>query len=151
MAGLRRIALLLAAAALMSGVDEAAAAKKKGVRCDAEQGASSACPEEKKRASKSARGSSRNGNAKDGAAVGGYSRGEAIPAGGNSFGQPSSGPGAGASSIVDPKAPGINGQGTPSSAIYHGNPVVTGAPKPTSKVIVPRVPVVVPSAKIKVP
>jgi len=149
MAGPRKIALLLAAAALIAGVAEAAAAKKKGVRCEAE-GASVACPPEKQRASKSSRGSSRNGDAKDGAAVGGYSRGEAIPAGKN-IGQPSTGPGVGAPSIVDPRAPGINSQGVPSSAIYHGNPVVTGAPKPTSKIIVPRVPVVVPSAKIKVP
>jgi|SRR5262245_9969920 len=136
MAGLKKIALSLAAAALVSGGAQAAAAKKKGVRCVAE-GASVACPAENKRASKSSRGAS------------GYRRGEAVPAGNNNYGSPSAG-GAGAHSFVDPKGPNV-GQGAPSSAIYHGSPVVTGAPKPTSKIIVPRAPVVVvPSAKIKV-
>lgn len=145
MAGLTKIALLLAAAALVSGGAEAAAAKKKGVRCVAE-GASVPCPPEKKRASKSSRGSSGNSDAKDGAAVGGYSRGEAVPAGKN-FTAPSAG--GGGSTASYPKSLDV-GRGVPSSAIYYGNPVVTGAPKPTSKIIVPRVPVVVPSAKIKV-
>jgi len=144
MAGLKKIALLLAAVVLGSGVADAAASKKKRVRCLTEAASVPCAPE--------AASTARKGSGKASRDVGpnAKARGETIPSGKN-FTSNSADRTMHGAQPAGSAPPATNPGSVPSSAIYHGSPPVTGGAKPTAKIIVPKVPTVVPTAKIKVP